>query len=195
MLGFYHGLLLLAGVGAVTVIRMKSNAAGRILRASLLFAGTAHLLLQSYLLNFQYEADPSNPYVYAHTSSDVLRITEKVAALAAAHPDGRDMYIEVVCPGDDYWPLPWYFRAYGNVGWWNEVDFAIPPAPLIIVAPEVERALLKKLYELPPPGRKHLYVPLCEEYTELRPGIELRGYVRKDLWDRSLRGASESTPQ
>jgi hypothetical protein len=27
-------------------------------------------------------------------------------------------------------------------------------------------------------------VPLFDTYTELRPQIELRGYVTKDLWDR-----------
>ena len=42
---------------------------------------------------------------------------------------------------------------------------------------------MRKLYELPEPGEKHLYVPLFDGYTELRPEVELRGYVKKELWD------------
>ena len=46
--------------------------------------------------------------------------------------------------------------------------------------------MIKKLYEIPPPGSKNLYVPLFEEYLELRPTIELRGYVRQNLWEQMI---------
>jgi hypothetical protein len=75
-------------------------------------------------------------------------------------------------------------RSFTNIGWWKQIDETVPAAPLIIASPEIEAALLRKLFELPPPGQRYLYVPLLDEYTELRPQIELRGYVRKDLWDR-----------
>ena len=57
-----------------------------------------------------------------------------------AHPDGTDLYIEVISPEHDYWPLPWYLRAYPNVGWWSEVDMNVRAAPLIIAKPEAEPA-------------------------------------------------------
>ncbi len=56
-------------------------------------------------------------------------------------------------------------------------------APVILAAPSVEAAVLEKLYELPPPGEKYLYVPLFESYTEIRPTVEIRGYITKELWD------------
>jgi hypothetical protein len=56
-------------------------------------------------------------------------------------------------------------------------------ASVIIASPSAEKELLKKLYDLPPPGQKKLYVPLFDRYMELRPQVELRGYVPKDLWD------------
>ena len=94
------------------------------------------------------------------------------------------MYIEVICPAHDYWPLPWYLRAFPNVGWWSEVDVSVPAAPLIICKPSLEPALLKKLYEVPPPGQRDLYLPLFDSYSEIRPTVEVRGYVVKSLWDR-----------
>ena len=78
-------------------------------------------------------------------------------------------------------------RRFPNVGWWSEVDENAPAALVIIASPSVEPALIKKLYELPPPGEINLYVPLFENYMELRPKVELRGYVMKDLWDHFQR--------
>jgi hypothetical protein len=43
---------------------------------------------------------------------------------------------------------------------------------------------LRKLYELPPPGQRQLYVPLFDRYMQLRPQVELLGFVTKDLWDK-----------
>ncbi|GAF71986.1 unnamed protein product, partial [marine sediment metagenome] len=70
-----------------------------------------------------------------------------------------------------------------TIDWWDKVADDVPAAPVIIASPSVETALMRKLYELPPPGKKNLYVPLFDSYMELRPQVELRGYVTKDLWD------------
>ena len=91
--------------------------------------------------------------------------------------------IEIIIPDNEYWPLPWYLRAYSNTAWWDHVEYDQPAAPLIIVAAFVEKELIKKLYEQPPPGQRHLYISLFNRTKELRPGLELRTYVRKDLWD------------
>ncbi len=184
MLGFVHGLILLAGVGAVALVDAKGGRFVRVTVMSVLAFGCAHLALQSYLSNTRYYADTANPYVYAHPTDDVLDIVARIQDVAMAHPDGTDMYIEVISPEHDYWPLPWYLRAFPNVGWWSEVDMEVPAAPLIIAKPDVEPALLRKLYEVPPPGERDLYVPLLDSYAELRPTVEIRGYVVKSLWDR-----------
>jgi len=183
LLGFLHGMILLAAIGAVAVIKLMPNVLARVLIGLLLVVGGAHLAWQGYLGGYKYYADPINPYVYAHTSTDVVTIAQRVEQIAQVHHDGQNMYIQVICPEGDYWPLPWYLRSFGNVGWWNKVDENIPAAPLIIVSPSVEMALMRKLYELPLPGKKNLYVPLFDSYTELRPQVELLGLVTKDLWD------------
>jgi hypothetical protein len=184
MLSFLHGMILLAGVGAAILIKVSlywwEKLAVWILLVSF---GLLPPAGQAYLGSFHYYADPSNPYVYAHSVTDVFDMNQRIEEVAQAHPDGRNMYIQVICPAGDYWPLPWYLRSFPNVGWWNSVDENVPAAPVIIASPSAEPALMRKLYELPPPGEKNLYVPLFDSYMELRPQVELRGYVTKELWD------------
>jgi uncharacterized protein (TIGR03663 family) len=184
MLSFLHGMILLAGVGAAAVIKLSSNISARAVFICLLIAGGAHLAWQAYLANFRFYADPSNPYVYAHTTTDIFTMVDRIEAIAKVHPDGRKMEIHFICPDEgDYWPFPWYLRSFPNVGYWNSVTDRVVSASVIIAQPCVEQELLKKLYDLPP-GQKKLYVPLFDKYMELRPQIELRGYVPKDLWDQ-----------
>jgi len=183
MLGFLHGMILLAGVAVAVLIEISVDWWQKLLLGLILVLCFIMQPAQAYLGSYHYYAAPSNPYVYAHPVTDVFEITKRIEEIAHAHPDGRNMYIQVICPEDDYWPLPWYLRGFANVGWWSEVDEDVPSAPVIIASPGAEPALLKKLYELPPPGQKNLYVPLFDSYMELRPQVELRGFVTKDLWD------------
>ena len=184
MLGFLHGMILLAGVGAAALVGLIPNVLPRLIIICLLVAGALHLTCQSYLGNYEYYADCRNPYVYAHPTTDVYAMVQRVEEMARAHEDGYNMQIQVICPESDYWPLPWYMRSFTSVGWWDRVDESVPYASVIIATEPMEPEILRKLYELPPPGEKNLYVPLFDRYMELRPGKELRGYIRKDLWDR-----------
>ena len=188
MLSFLHGMILLAGFGAAFLLDSIQNKFKRAAFIFILSLGALHLIWQAYLANYKYEADPSNPYVYAHTSKDIFKITSKISEVAAASAHRDSTFIEVICPGDDYWPLPWYLRSYANVGWWNHVNVETAPAPIIIASPEVEATLIYKLYEIPPPGKKNLYLPLFDDYVELRPQVELRGFVVKELWDAYYQG-------
>ena len=185
MLGFLHGMILLAGVGAAAMIRLAPSILPRIVIAGLLLSSGAHLAWQAYLANYVYYADSRNPYVYAHPTTEVFTIVERVNELAQVHPDGRHMYIQVICPGRDYWPLPWYLRAFTNVGWWQYVPEDVPVAPVIIASGEVEGALTRKLYEQTPFEKRKMYLYLFDKpyYVWLRPKIKLIGLVRKDLWD------------
>jgi len=147
--------------------------------------------MQAYFSNYKYYEDSTNPYVYAHPVSDIYQVASRVEELTAVHPDGQNMYIEVIFPNDDYWPLPWYLRGYPNIAWWKEVNEKTPAAPVILASPSVEKDLVRKLYEYPPPGERNLYVPLFDSYVALRPQEEIRGYVRKDLWDEFVKATSD----
>lgn len=195
LLGFLHGMILLAAVGAVALINLTPNIRAKVFICVLLIAGGRHLALQGYLNSYKYHSDSRNPYVYAHPTTDVFTITERVEELAKVHPDGHAMLIQVICPGGDYWPLPWYFRHFEKVLWWTDIDKNVMPAPVIIASASMEPKLPEYFY-LPPPGQKNLYIPLFDTYLELRPQIELRGYVTKDLSDSYHRYQSEKeSPQ
>ncbi|HJO08373.1 MAG TPA: hypothetical protein QGH16_00880 [Verrucomicrobiota bacterium] len=154
----------------------------------LLFVGSWHLVYQSNVAIYRLSADSRNPYVYGHTGSDVFAIADRVKGMVQAHEDGRDTAIQVFCPLDDYWPLPWYLRGY-RVEYGSAVPDESETASVVLIQPPMEEALMRKLYELPPPGQKELYMHLFYDegkvpYMELRPGVELRGFVAKSLWDR-----------
>ncbi len=87
--------------------------------------------------------------------------------------------------------MPWYLREFTKVGYWGYVDDSVTAASVIIASPAVEDEIMRKLYELPEPGKKKLYMPLFESHMQLRPQIELRGYVTKDLMDSYLQQRSK----
>jgi predicted membrane-bound mannosyltransferase len=185
VLGPLDGLVLLAGVGAAAVVRAARSRGAKAAAVVLLAAAGAHLLWQAWAASFPYAADPRNPWVYAHTSTDVFTIVSTVESLAAVHPDGRGLPIQVVA-STNVWPLPWYLRRFTHVAWWTGVSDAAGNAPLILATPDMEAALVHRMYDLPPPGERELYVPVFDRPVELRTGVEIRGYATHRLWERHL---------
>jgi uncharacterized protein (TIGR03663 family) len=190
MLGFLHGMILLAGVGAVVLVKLMPNVLPRLIILMFLFEGSVFLIWQSYLGNYKFYADSLNPYVYAHPTIEVFTIAEKIEEYASVHKDGYDIPVDVICREDDYWPLPWYLRSFKKIRWSNEVDDETASAPLIIISPDVEAALTNKLYSLTPPVKRQIYLYLFDRpyYVWLRPQVKLFGFVRKDLWERRHKG-------
>ena len=187
LLSFYTGMIILAAFGITRLADLlKEHKVHLSLFSVLIFAGLSHLLWQAYLANYPFAADPTNPYVYAHTSNDIYKINTRIRQFAAVHPDNKNTRIDIICAEHDHWPLPWYLRDFPNVAWLENVDNELTPAPIIIASPQLQKPLLKKLYQFPPPGQKNLYLPLFNEYIELRPGVELRGFVTKSLYDKYL---------
>jgi len=185
VLGFLHGMILLAGAGAVSLLR--SGPAWR--RAGiglLLAAATAHLGWQAFAASFRFAADPRNPYVYAQTGTDVFTIAGRLEELARAHPAGRAMPVQVVS-GENVWPLPWYLRRFPAVQWWTGISDTAPVAPVVLLTPEMEPALVRRLYDLRPPDERELYVSIFDRPIELRPGVEIRGYAARSLAESARR--------
>jgi hypothetical protein len=178
VLSFWHGAILLAGMGMASVAQYMPKP----MAVALVGIAAVQLGLQARADSFRNAADPHNPWVYAHTGTDVFQIVNEVAALAAVHPDGRAMPIQVFSR-ENLWPLPWYLRRYSGVRWWNAVSDTAPLAPVILATPDMEPALLHRIYEVPPPGHREMYVNMFDRYVELRPSVEVRGYVAKSLWD------------
>ncbi len=184
LLGFYHGLILLAGMGFAVLWHSAYGALSRGALITVVLAGAAHLGVQSVQANGEYCADIRNPYVYAHTGTDLMRLVRKVENLAQLHPDKQRMLTWVIAKGSeqfpaagDYWPLPWYFRKMERVGYTNRVP-ENPRAPVIIASPEFEPALAKFM------GTNYQSAGFYGHRP--RPAVFLMLFVRKDLWDKYM---------
>ncbi|HUL76492.1 MAG TPA: hypothetical protein VL691_04440, partial [Vicinamibacteria bacterium] len=172
--------------GAVFVVQSFKKTASRALVVVLLGAASTHLVWQAFSASFRFAADPRNPYVYAHTGTDVFGIVDRLKEVARAHPDGTSLPVQVISR-ENLWPLPWYLRRFSHVGWWNGVSDEAKPAPVVLLTPDMEPALVRRLYEVPPRGERELFVSLFDRPVELRPQVELRGYVADSLWEESRR--------
>jgi hypothetical protein len=122
-LGFWHGAILLAGVGAAA---LPAGLAGRRLKIAagiILATGAVQLAIQAWqsAINTTYSADPRNPWVYSQTLPNLLELMDKVDAVTAASAEGSHLPISVIAPDSDYWPLPWYLRRYNAAGYFENV--------------------------------------------------------------------------
>ena len=169
LLNFWHGAILLAGVGAAVMIRTARNRSWRMAVTTLLLAGSAHLAWQAWRADTQYAADPRNPYVYAQTAPDVFRLVGQIDGLASVDPRGYQLVVKVMAPDGDYWPMPWYLRRFQQTGWWEQVPDD-PFAPIMLVAADLHAGLDEK--------KTHLMVG----YYKLRPERFFELYVQQDLW-------------
>jgi uncharacterized protein (TIGR03663 family) len=169
LLNFWHGTILLAGLGAAVLARKARQIQTKIVLTILLLAGSAHLMWQAIQAAIPYAADQRNPYAYAQTSLDVLNLSSRMKALANASGENFATVIKVISAGGDYWPLPWYFRQFKNVGWWDEMP-PDPFAPVMIVSAKFNATFDEK--------KTHLMVGLFQ----LRPQVFFELYVQIDLW-------------
>jgi len=183
LLSFYQGMILLAAVAVVAAVNLLGRVLSRIIMVLFFLVFATDLGLQAYMANRFFNIELGNPYVYAHTTKDVLKIARRVKEVSRVYPAGVDMPILVVCPDGYYWPLPWYLRSFKNVGYYNDVNEIRTPAPVVIASAGIQERLIGRLFEISRAGEKNLYVSLFDKNIELRPQVELRGYITKDLWD------------
>jgi len=184
VLGFLHGMILLAGVGAAVLIGLSRNYVWKGIMTALLIAAAGHLAWQAHRAAFVEYADPNNPYVYEHAPEDVPRLAASVRRIAAVHPDKEAMPIHVICP-DGEWPLPWYFRGFSRLGCSPSVPNS-PPAPVIITQRNLHDPVPEYFHAEPAPGKRHGFVPVVPNTEErgwrLHPKVPLLLHVRRDLW-------------
>ena len=107
---------LICGSGVAAFWEQVKNPAGRwgvgIAGAFLL----AVLATQTQTFVFEKPADENNPYAYAHTSEDLLRLPARLEELARQNQLSEPRIAVVAA---DAWPLPWYLRQYSQVGFWQ----------------------------------------------------------------------------
>jgi predicted membrane-bound mannosyltransferase len=177
LMPFYAGFILLAGIGVSAILGAARRPVPRAAIVLVLIAAGCQLAAQSVRASFRYGADPRNPYVYAHTSPDFMRLVARVHDLAAVHADGRDLLVKVVAGPYEQWPLPWYARDLTRVGYWIDAASAgtLADVPVIVASQDHAAAVEGAL------GGGHI-----SEFYGLRPGVLLTLFVERGLWERFL---------
>jgi len=171
-----HGMILLAGVGAGAIVRWMPRVWLKAALCVVLLAGAAHLGRLAYLTNFRYYADRRNPWAYAPTLPDVIKLGQRAEGLASVAPAGYHMRINVITPDPhDQWPLPWYLRRFDRVAYFIDDVPANPDAPMIIFRPEAWPRLETRLKD----KDNYQY-----EHFGLRPAVVLIVGIRADLWKK-----------
>lgn len=187
LLGFHHGFILLAGVGAAALLEHCRTRSLRVVALVALAVLTLQLALQSarasftlppdpdvpkgWRSQFQFASDPRNPYVYAQTSPQLRELMARVEGIARVAPTGAQTVVKVMAPEDDYWPIPWYLRRFEHVGYWNRLADD-PFAPVMLVSTDL-KARLDDQSE-----RKWIMAGIYS----LRPGKFFELYVELELW-------------
>jgi uncharacterized protein (TIGR03663 family) len=177
LLSFWHGIILLAGVGAAAILHALPGRGLKTGAAVVLLIAAGQLAWQAWRAAFEFSADRRNPWVYAQTSADVVSLNETLSGLAGVDPDGRHLLVKVMAPGNDYWPMPWYLRTFDQVGWWGELP-PDPFAPVIIVSTKLTAAF---------PTNETL---VSAGMFELRPDNFVEMYVQSNLWNTYLEARS-----
>jgi len=182
LMPFYIGMTVLAGIGFAALLRATSS---RVMRGALVGAfviASGQLGWQAWRASVVYASDPRNPYVYAHTVPDAVRMATRIRDLAALHPDGADMQVSVIAPPHEQWPLPWYLRTLPHVGYWAAPGDALAlRAPVIVVSTDHAEALDGAL------GDRYV-----SEFYGLRAEVLLTLYIERSLWERFLSRVAES---
>ena len=117
---------------------------------------------QTGLAVFIRPADSRNPYAYVHSSPDVLKFRALAEKAQTRFPDG---IVRVI--GDEYWPLPWYFRGLPRIGYWSTPPDNCDGALVIANAAQAGEV------------RSRLHGDYGETYLGLRPGVLCVVFTRR----------------
>jgi uncharacterized protein (TIGR03663 family) len=183
LLPFYVGAIVLAGIGFSKLLHATRSRALRGAVVAAFVVASGHLGWQAWRASVTYASDPRNPYVYAQTVPDAVRMATRIRDLAALHPDGARMQVSVIASPYEQWPLPWYLRAMPHVGYWTAPGDALALKAPVVVASMDHTAVLDGAL-----GDRYV-----SEFYGLRPEVLLMLYVERGLWDRFLARLREAS--
>jgi hypothetical protein len=125
---------------------------------------------QSRQATGRFASDDRNPFAYVPTRNDMENLEPWLKQLQQVAPGGTLEPVGVI--GADYWPLPWYLRTFGKIGYWPELSADLTQLPLVFAMPEVEAAVANQLQQT------HTPLP-----RGLRAGVPVVLFVRNDIWN------------
>jgi hypothetical protein len=122
----------------------------------------------------RFASDERNPFAYVPTRNDIE--TLEAWLLELRRMNGGISLEPMAVIGSDYWPLPWYLRDFGKIGYWREVPDGLSNMPVVFAMPEVEPAVMRALAD------SHTQLP-----RGLRAGVPVVMFLRNDireLWNQ-----------
>ena len=169
LLSFWHGMILLAGVGAAALLRSAKRRFVRLALALLLLGGAGHLAWQAVLANANLRRRPAEP----------LRLCANLARPAEARPPGRGARCRSLPRAARCWSKSWRRtattgRCPGTCATSSKSAggtrcLADPFAPVMIVSAKLHAGLDE--------NKTHVMVG----YFQLRPQVFLELYVEVNL--------------
>ena len=188
LLPFYAVTIVAAGIGVSALARATASRAAHVVLAGAVAIASAHLGWQAWRASVVYASDPRNPYVYAQTVPDAVRMAARIRDLAALHrraranagngdrAAGRAMAATLVSADDDA-------RRLLDGRERTHADLTAPVIVSSIGHADMLDAALGDRY--------------VSEFFGLRPEVLLTLYVERGLWDRFLSRAAmgdDATP-
>ncbi len=180
LLPFYVAAIVVAGIGFSQLLHATASRAMAAMLVAACLGASAHLGWQAWRASVTYASDQRNPYVYAQTVPDAVRMATRIRELAALHPAGARMQVSVIAPPHEQWPLPWYLRTMPNVGYWTAPGDTLAMRAPVVVASMEHTAIVDGALD-------DRYV---SEFFGLRPEVLLALYVDRGLWEVFLAKAS-----
>ncbi len=119
----------------------------------------------------RFAADERNPFAYVPTRGDVEALETWLNQLRSVAPGGSLEPVAVI--GGDYWPLPWYLRAFGRIGYWKSPAADLSGFPVVFAMPEETDAVAMAL------EKSHMPLP-----RGLRADVPIHLFVRNDNWKK-----------
>jgi uncharacterized protein (TIGR03663 family) len=115
-LNLWLPLAIFAGVAVEWIWFAKQNFSGRVMILFCLAALGFLIAHDTRQRVFQIPADGKNPYAYAHTEEDLLRLPARLDELMRQNKISNPRIAVIAA---DAWPLPWYLRKFSQVGFWQ----------------------------------------------------------------------------
>ena len=169
-LSFLLPMCIVGGYGIGEMLRAR-DVVVKILGALVTVMMVAVMSYQTYDLNFVRYDDEDMVYVYAHTRRGFHDLIRQVEHYSQKSGKNLDATVEIVSP--DYWPMPWYLNNYTHANFQGKFVDA-NTSEMIISKKEEQDAETIERY-----AAHYKYVGTYP----LRPGVDLRLLVRRDLAD------------
>lgn len=170
-LSFLLPMCIIGGYALNELLKSKDitkKALGGVLAVS----STLVLAYQTYELNFVKYDDNDMSYIYAHTKREFLDMMQKIEYYADKSGRGMKATVEVVSP--DYWPMVWYTRKFEKANYSGQLVDANTAELIVSKAGDQDDDVIRRY------SAHYKYVGTYP----LRPGVDLRLLVRKDLADK-----------